>query len=145
MTIADWFLPSMLAAALWGVSMFLPKLAVKALPPLHLVFYATFFWLLASIVMMAFYGFELEYDAWGIFIAVAVGVIGTVAQLLYTFAISRHAMTYAIVITSLYPAVATGLAYFILDETVSLRQAAGILLGICAIVLMVGAHDDQEA
>jgi bacterial/archaeal transporter family protein len=144
MSVADWFLPSMVALLLWGGSIFLPKLAVRTLPPLHLAVYSSAFFMLGAVGMLAFYGFELEFDAAGIALAMIIGILGAVAQLMYIFAIRAAPVTYVTVITALYPVVATLLAFILLDEKLTARQAAGILLGICAVILMVaGARDDQ--
>jgi drug/metabolite transporter (DMT)-like permease len=48
-----------------------------------------------------------------------------------------------VVITSLYPAVATLLAYLILGEALTVRQVAGIILGIFSLILMVKASDQK--
>ena len=144
MTIAPWFLPSMMVMVFWGISMFLPKLALKTLPPLHLVVYSTGFFIAESFLLLAFYGFKLDFDPRGVFFAMSVGVLVTLGQVLYLFAI-RHdnRMIHVTVITSMYPAVSTLLAFLILDEKLTLRQMSGIALGLCSIILMVMARDSK--
>jgi transporter family protein len=136
MTGASWFLPAMVAVLLWGVSMFLPKLAIRTLPPFHLIIYHYSFFMAACVVMQFFYGFDLAADARGIGLSLAVGVVGGLAQVLYLIS-----MTYCVVLTSLYPVVATLLAFFFLHETLAPRQAAGIVLGIVSLILMVKASN----
>ena len=144
MTIAPWLLPSILAVVLWGMSMFLPKLAIRTLPPFHLTIYSYSFFLFGSIVMQGFYGFHVDFNLRGALLATSVGVIGGIAQVLYNLSLSASSMTYSVVITSLYPAVATLLAFSILGESLNLRQTAGIILGILSLILMVKASDDKS-
>ncbi len=143
MTSAAWFLPSILAVILWGVSMFLPKLAVRRLPPFHMTIYSYSFFLLGSIALQAFYGFQIGFDLRGAALAMSVGIIGGIAQILYNVSLRVSSMTYSVVITSLYPAVATLLAFFILNEALTVRQIAGIVLGILSLILMVKASDKK--
>ncbi len=136
-----WVYPSMLAVALWGVSAFLPKLALRQLPPLHMTVYSNCFFLLGCVALQAFYGFHVQFNAHGVLLAVLVGVTGTLAQILYYISLRTNSLTYNVVITSLYPVVATLLAYLFLGETLSARQAAGVALGILSLLLMVKARD----
>jgi transporter family protein len=139
----SWFIPCMFAVGLWGFSMFLPKLALRTLAPLPMIVYFSGFFLLWAILMQALYGFHIEFNATGTLVALGVGVTGTVAQLLYLIAINRGAMAYGMVITSLYPAVSTLLAFLTLGEKLSFRQGCGLLLGIASLILMVIASDDK--
>ncbi len=143
MTIAPWLLSSVLSVIFWGVSMFLPKLAVSRLPPFHMTIYSYSFFLFGSIVLQGFYGFHIGFDWRGMALAMSVGVIGGIAQILYNVSLVTSSMTYSVVITSLYPAVATLLAYFTLGEAITLRQTAGIILGILSLILMVKASDKK--
>lgn len=139
-----WLGPCVLAVVFWGISMFLPKLAIKRLPPFHMTIYSYTFFLIGSVLVQAFYDFKIGFDPFGVSLAVAVGVIGGIAQILYNIALRTSSMTYCVVVTSLYPAVATLLAYIFMDETLTLRQVAGIALGTAAIIFMVKA-DDRKA
>jgi transporter family protein len=141
MALAPWLFPSILAAVLWGVSMLTPKLALRALPPFHMTIYSYSFFLLGAIALQAYYGFQIDFDLKGVALAVSVGVIGGIAQIIYNTSLRDNTMTYCVVITSLYPAVATLLAYLTLGEALTVRQVAGIILGIFSLVLMVKASD----
>ena len=94
-------------------------------------------------MLQAFYGFHIDFDPKGVLLAVGVGVIGGISQIIYTTSLRTNSMTYNVVITSLYPAVATLLAYFFLGEALTLRQIAGIILGICSLILMVRSSDHK--
>ena len=143
MASAPWLFPSIAAVILWGVSMFTPKLALRTLPPFHLTIYSYSIFMLGAVVLQAFYGFHIDFDPRGVLLAVAVGVIGGISQITYTTSLRTNSMTYSVVITSLYPVVATLLAYFFLGEALTLRQIAGIILGIFSLILMVRSSDHK--
>ena len=123
--------------------MFLPKLAIQRLPPFHMTIYSYSIFMFGAIVLQAFYGFHIDFDARGVMLAVAVGMIGGISQIIYNTSLRNNSMTYSVVITSLYPVVATVLAFVFLHEALTLRQAAGIILGICSLILMVKASDQK--
>ncbi len=144
MVIEVWLLPSVIALLVWGATGFLSKVALKGLPPLHLLVYGSIFFLLSASFVQLFYG-GLEFDQRAVMLAVAVGAAGTFGQLLFLIALRDGPLTYVSMIASLYPLVATLLAYFVLSEPISLRQVLGIALGIASIVLLVVARDKQPA
>lgn len=144
MTIEVWLLPSILALLVWGVTGFLNKIALRGLPPLHLLVYSAGFFLVNAVLVQLFHD-GLEFNQTAALLAVAVGAAGSVGQLLFLMALRDGPLTYVSMISSLYPLVATLLAFFILAEPISLRQAAGIALGIASIVLLVVARDKQPA
>lgn len=144
MVIEVWLLPSVIALLVWGATGFLSKVALKGLPPLHLLVYGSIFFLLSASFVQLFHD-GLEFNQRGVILAVAVGAAGTFGQLLFLIALRDGPLTYVSMIASLYPLVATLLAYFVLSEPISLRQVLGIALGIASIVLLVVARDKQPA
>jgi bacterial/archaeal transporter family protein len=84
---------------------------------------------------------DLEFELVPVLYAMATGACGTFGQLLYLTALRRGPLTYVSMISSLYPLVATLLAFFILHDPISARQAAGVGLGILSIVILVRAND----
>ena len=69
-------------------------------------------------------------------LAVATGVLGSAATLLFYFATTTGLLTVAAVLTSLYPAGTILLARLILDERISRMQGLGLALAGCAVVLI---------
>src|SRR4051812_4730028 len=104
MQVVPWLLPSILSVLLWGVSMFLPKLAIRRLPPSDMTIYSYSFFLLWSVVLQGFYGFHIDWNLRSAILAMIVGVIGGIAQVLYNISLSTSSMTYSVVITAIYPA-----------------------------------------
>jgi drug/metabolite transporter (DMT)-like permease len=144
MVIEVWLLPSILALLVWGVTGFLSKIALRGLPPLHLLVYSSVFFLLSAVLVQLFYG-GLEFNQTGVLLAICIGAAGSFGQLLFLVALRDGPLTYVSMISSLYPLVATVLAVLVLSEPISPRQAAGIALGIASIILLVVARDKQPA
>ena len=142
MTIETWVLPSMVALSIWGVTAFLPKLTLRTLTPLHTIVYNSFFFLITVGVVQLFFGGP-EFQLRGALFAMATGACGTFGQLLYLTALKRGPLTYVSMISSLYPLVATLLAFLILHEPMSPRQCAGVVLGLSSIVLLVVSSDKR--
>lgn len=136
MTIAIWFPPAILALLIWGVTAFLPKIALRALSPFQMIIYHSLFFLTGALCVQLFYG-RPEFQLPAVFFAMATGACGTFGQILYLTALKKGPVTYVSMISSLYPLVATLLAVTILHDPITLRQAAGVALGVAAIILLV--------
>ncbi len=80
-------------------------------------------------------GFQVQVDSQGTFYALCTGISAMVATLFFLIAVSSGPVSIVGTITALYPAVTIVLAFFILKEPISLRQAVGMGLAVAAIVL----------
>ncbi|NIK58924.1 DMT family transporter [Kribbella shirazensis] len=69
-------------------------------------------------------------------LAIASGVLGTSAIAAFLFASREQALSVAVVLTSLYPAVTVLLGLTVLHERLSLRQALGLLCAAATVVLV---------
>lgn len=69
-------------------------------------------------------------------LAVITGLLGSAATLLFYLSTTTGLLTIAAVLTSLYPAATIMLARLVLDEHLSRRQALGLALAGCAVVLI---------
>lgn len=143
MSNAAWFLPSLLALTIWGVTAFLPKIVLRRMKPLHMiVFTSSFFFVGAAAVQVLFPG-DFRFEPRGALWAALTGACGTLGQIFYLEALRRGPVTYVSLVSSLYPLVTALLAFTILHEPLTLRQASGVTLGIGAIVLLVLASDKE--
>ena len=144
MAIEVWFLPSVIALVIWGVTGFLSKIALKTLPPLQLLVYGALFFLTTAVLVQFFYGGP-EFHARGVTLALCVGAAGSVGQLMFLLALRDGPLTYVAMISSLYPLIATLLAFVLLGEPLTMRQIAGVAMGLFAIILLVVSRDKQPA
>lgn len=143
MSIHAWFLPALMALCIWGVTVFLPKLILRDMKPLHMIVFGNFFFLVTATVVQALYGFDLQFSAKGFSLAMVSGICGSLGQIFYLRALRSGPVSYVVLVSALYPVVATLLAFIVLHEPLSLRQFCGVVLGLCAIVLLVLAKDDH--
>ena len=130
-----------MALCIWGVTVFLPKIILRDMKPLHMIVFGNFFFLLTAVFVQALYGFDLQFSVKGFSLAIISGICGSLGQIFFLRALKRGPVSYVVLVSALYPVVATLLAFVILHEPLSARQCCGVLLGLCAIVLLVLAKD----
>ncbi len=133
-----WLAPAIVALASWGVWAFLPKLTTRYIDPASaLVFQAAGGVIVAVAVLIAI-NFKLALDWRGLTLALATGVLGVLGALSYLYAVTRGPVALIATATALYPAITIILAFVLLQESVTMKQGIGILLGIVALVLVAG-------
>ena len=138
-----WLLPSLVALLCNGLSTFLPKLSLKSLRLLDLVVYQGFFFFGWSLAIPAIYGWP-AFEFKGTMTAVISGVIGALGQLFYLVGLQRTSVAPVSTVAGLYPLVSTLLAVFLLDESVTVLQGAGIIFGVSSIIMLVIAGEGQR-
>lgn len=143
MQIEPWLPPSILSLALWGVSVFLPKLALARLGTMSLTFYHTVFFFFAALGVLLFYGTLPGFHPTGAALAFVMGIVGTLGQLCLIIALRNGMMTYAVLISSLYPVVTLLLARVFLGETLTTQQSLGVVLAVASLALLVMAQDEK--
>lgn len=131
----------MVALVIWGVTAFLPKIALRSLSPFQMIVYHSVFFFIGGMLAQVVFG-KPEFKLPGVYFAIATGACGTLGQILYLTALKRGPVTYVSMISSLYPLIATVMAFTLLHDPVSLRQAIGVALGIGSIILLVKADDN---
>lgn len=140
-----WIPPALVALSIWGVTAFLPKILLQRLQPLQMIVFSSIFFFLTSCAVQLFHLGDFHFDKKGMLVAMATGACGSFGQVFYLEALRRGPVTYVSMISSLYPLVATVLAYFYLREPLTMKQMLAIGLGIGAIVLLVVASDKKPA
>ncbi len=138
---AAWFIPASVALFVWGLTAFLPKLLLRNMQPLHMIVYNCFFFFLTACAVQAVFWNEFEFETKGVILAMATGACGTLGQVFYLIALQRGPVTYVSMISSLYPGVATLLAFLVLPDPISLREGIGVTLGLASIIMLVLASD----
>ena len=132
----------MVALVIWGVTAFVPKIALRSLSPLQMIVYHSVFFFLGAMLAQLVFG-KPEFELPGVYYAMATGACGTLGQIFYLTALKRGPVTYVSMISSLYPLIATVMAFTLLHDPISPRQAFGVALGIGSIILLVKADDNK--
>lgn len=132
----NWFNASILALLSFGLWGFFTKLSVVHIDSKSALIYQTIGVLVIGLMVLGMMKFKPATDTKGILYAVLTGVAYGVGCLFYLVAASKGKIVTVVTLTALYPLVTILLAYLLLKETVSLKQAAGIGLAMVAILLL---------
>jgi transporter family protein len=130
-----WFIFALAALVLWGVWGLFPKLATNYLSPASVFVFSGIGNVLVLIVVLAFLNFRPDLHPKGIGLALVAGVLGTLATIPFLYAISKGKASVVVPLASLYPVVTIVLALLILKEPMTLKQVAGIVLALIALLL----------
>lgn len=132
----SWLLNSLVALVCFGFWAFLPKIAVRYLSPKSAVIYEVLGVFAAGCVFFLVVGKTIGTDMRGILPAMLTGVLGTVGFLCFLNALTVGSVSVVATLTALYPAVTILLAVVFLQESVTLRQVAGMGLAIVSVILL---------
>ncbi len=122
---------------MYGLWAFFPKLAVGYISPKSALIYQMMGGIVVIIAVLVSMKFKVEMNTKGIIFALATGITGALGSLLFFYALTKGKTSTVVLITALYPLVTIGLSYFLLQETITLKQGMGMVLALSAIVLMV--------
>ncbi len=136
--IPAWFIPALLALALWGVWGFFQKLATNSMPPRSVFIFSALGAIVVIVVILTAGKFQFSLSADGMLFAVIAGVCSSLGGLLFLSAISRGEASVIITFTALYPVVTVMLSFTLLKEAINLKQGIGILLALLSMVLLAG-------
>jgi transporter family protein len=134
----NWFVSAVFALIIYGFWGFFPKIAVAYINPQSALVYQVVGGLLVGFLVLAMIGFKPETQPMGILFAMLTGITGVLGTLFYYAAASRGSISIVVSITALYPLITICLAFFFLDEPLTLRQLFGMLSAIIAIILLSG-------
>jgi transporter family protein len=133
---ANWLTPALLAFVIWGFWAFLPKVATQYINVKSIIFFEVFGAMVIALIALVSLDFKLQTDPRGVALAVIVGALGLGGSFAYVYALAKGPVGIISIFTALYPIVTILLAYFILQEPISLKQAVGIGFAFVAIVLL---------
>jgi transporter family protein len=134
--VTHWLLPATTAFICWGIWAFLPKLTTRYIDPKSAIIYEAAGGLVVALVVLALFVFKPATEPRGMVLALSTGVLGAMGAFAYLYAMTKGPVVLVSTATALYPTVAVVLAYFFLNESVTLKQAIGIVLGLIAMVLV---------
>lgn len=135
--INHWIFYAFSAVVAWGLWGFFPKLATIYISPKSALVWEVLGALLVGLLMLPLVGFRPETQPKGILFAILTGVFAMLGGLAFLFAISRGKASIVVTMTALYPIVVILLSYFLLHESITVKQTAGIVLALVAVTLLV--------
>ena len=125
---------SLLSFGLWG---FFSKMAVTYIDSKSALIYQTIGGLIIGLLALSLVNFKPTLELKGFSYAILTGAAYAIGCFLYFFAASKGKAITVVTLTSLYPFITILLAFFLLKETISVKQYAGIFLAFIAIYLMI--------
>jgi bacterial/archaeal transporter family protein len=135
----NWLSPTLVAVGCWGLWGFLPKLAIQHIQPRSIILYEVLgAMIVAGIAWFALGRFPLETHPRGALLAIITGMLGLVATLCFTIALTRGNVTLVVTLSALYPVVTIVLANLFLKEALTLQQMVGVGLALLAMILIAG-------
>lgn len=133
---AAWLTPALLALLSFGLWGFFTKLAITYIDSKSALIYQSIGVVVVGLIALSFMNFKPEFDTKGLGFAVMTGAFYSVGCLFYFMAADKGKIITVVTLTALYPLVTIFLAYWLLNETVSVKQYVGIGLAFVAIILM---------
>ena len=133
---ANWLTPALLAFVVWGFWAFLPKIATKYIDPKSIVFYEVVGAIIIGLIVLVSLDFKLQTEPRGVVLAIIVGALGLGGSFAYVYAVSKGPVGIISIFTALYPILTILLAYFILQEPITIKQGIGICFAMVAIFLL---------
>ena len=132
----EWVVPALTTFIFWGFWGFLPKLTTRFISPLSATLFEVVGGILVGIVVLAVTRFRPDFNLNGLLLALMTGVVGFVGALSYLVAVSRGKVSLVVSFTALYPIFSILLAVLLLKESFSVRQGAGVILGLIAMLMI---------
>jgi transporter family protein len=130
-----WIFPASLTLICWGIWGFIPKITTRYINPLSASVYEGVGSVVFAIFIFFLLGFRPETHPKGISLAVSTGILGMLGALFYLFAMTKGKVSVIATMIALNPIITIGLAYFILNEPITLKEGIGMLFAFIAIVL----------
>ena len=133
----NWLFPALLALIFYGFWGFFPKIAVSYISPQSALIYEVVGALLVGVVTLYLVDFHPPHHPKGVLFAVLTGIAGMAGTLFFFVAAQKGKISLVVSLTALYPLITILLAAIFLKESLTLQQIFGLLLALCAIVLLV--------
>ena len=134
----NWLLTALISLVIYGFWGFFPKLAVSYINPQSALVYEIAGAAAVGLLVLSLIQFQPETHPKGILFAVLTGVAGMVGTFFYFAAERSGKIAVVVSITALYPLFTILYAALFLREPITLKQFAGMILALIAIVLLSG-------
>ena len=132
----EWLLPTFGTIVFWGLWGFIPKITTKYISPKSAIVFETLGGIILGIVILISLKFKPDIHPKGVLLAVLTGLLGFAGALCFLYAALKGPISLIAVLSALSPIITVVLAMFFLNETITLKQGLGIVLGLGAVVLI---------
>jgi transporter family protein len=133
---ASWLFPALMALFSFGLWGFFSKLAIVHIDSKSALIYQTMGVLIIGIITFSMIDFKPGISVKGMGFGLLTGIAYGIGCLFYLIAADKGKIVTIVTLTALYPLITILLSYWLLNETIQLKQCLGILLALVAIFLM---------
>jgi transporter family protein len=130
-----WLLYAIIAMLIYGLWAFFPKLAAFYLPAREILVYQVIGILVVGFIVLLSSRERLQINGLGLLFSVLGGVAGLAGTIFFIKSLAIGKTSVVVTITALYPLVTILLAFIFLRETLSVKNAIGILFALTAMYL----------
>lgn len=131
-----WFPAAMVSLISFGLWGFFSKITIEYIDAKSALVYQSLGVLLIGLFTAALLHFKPGTTPKGISYGFLTGIAYGIGCLFYFIAADKGKVTTVVTMTALYPLITIFLAYLLLHETISIKQALGILFALIAIYLL---------
>lgn len=132
----NWITLTLISTVFYGLWGFFSKLAADRIDYRSLFIYDCLIFFIGGLIAWAWNDFKVATHWAGLGYSLLYGLSGMIATLLFIVAVSQGKASVVTAITAVYPVITIVLAYFYLNETLTLRQWSGVVLAIIGVVLI---------
>jgi transporter family protein len=131
-----WLLPTLGAFLLWGFWSFIPKITIKYINPKSAVLFEVLGGMILALIVLVSLKFKPDIHCKGVLLAITTGILGFGGALCFLYGASKGPISLVAVLSALYPIIALVLAMVFLNESITIKQSVGIVLGLGAMILI---------
>ena len=132
----EWLFPTFGAFLLWGLWSFIPKITTKYISPKSAIIFEVLGGIIFATIVLISLKFKPDIHPKGIMLAISTGILGFAGALCFLYAASKGPISLVAILSALYPIIAIVLAMFFLNETITIKQGMGIILGLGSMILL---------
>ncbi|MBW4604508.1 MAG: EamA family transporter [Calothrix sp. FI2-JRJ7] len=129
---------ALLSLILYGVWGLFSKFTTNYIDAKSVLVYETISAFLISLLLVAIQGFKIQTNPQGIFYAILVGVVGSLATFCFFVALKSSSVSIVVPLTALYPSITALLGLFFLKEPITFQQVLGIIFATISVILLSG-------
>ncbi|STX51309.1 bacterial/Archaeal transporter family protein [Legionella busanensis] len=136
MSFTSWYYPSFIALLLYGAWGYWGSRAADFINPLSITFYSSLGVLISGIISLVLLSFKPELSSKGSFYGLLNGLASGIACIFFIMALRKGPAIPVVLITSMYPVVTLILCMIFLKQTITYKQALGMVFAFIALFLL---------
>jgi|SRR5690554_3934225 len=133
--IPAWLLYALITMLFYGLWAFFPKMASLHLPAREILIYQIIGILVVGSIVLITSKDKLQFNAPGLIFAILGGAAGLIGTLFFLKSLAIGKTYVVVTLTALYPLITIFLAFIFLRESLSFKNAVGIVFALTAMYL----------